>query len=76
MIHTTGAAHAASQMKLLPKDLWLLERISGGFIAAGIYDNAGHRHWVKIAESDLPNDLLSIQDLERLIVNPVHVPAI
>jgi hypothetical protein len=69
-------SHAASGMTLLPKDQWRLEQIPGGFVAAGIYDNSEHRHWIKVAESDLPNDLISVEDLERLIVDPIHMPPV
>jgi hypothetical protein len=73
---TQKASHDAIGMPLLPKEQWRLERIPGGFVAAGIYDNCGHRHWVKFAELDLPNDLVGVEDLKRLVVDPVHVPPI
>lgn len=65
-----------ADMALLPKDRWRLERMASGYIAAGLFDNAGHRHWVKLAESDFPNDLVSIEDFERLIIDPVHVASV
>jgi hypothetical protein len=71
-----NALRQGEGMPLLPKEQWRLERIPGGFVAAGIYDNLGHRHWVKFVESDLPNDLVSVEDLERLIVDPIHVPPV
>ena len=58
------------QMILLPKDQWELRRSRNGVIAAGVYDNRGHRHWVKFAESDLPNEIIGLGDLELCIDLP------
>lgn len=78
MTHTTGAAYAVSQMKLLPKEDWLFKRLSGGIIAAGIFDNSTAmgdnvptRYWLKYKESDLPNDFISQDDLECFMVDGV-----
>ncbi len=65
-------------MKLLPKEQYRIELTQDGkAIAAGIYEHPqGVRYWVKYEFSDLPNDYISIEDLERFGINLVDNLAI
>ncbi len=63
-------------LTLLPKEEWCLQQ-HGDVIVAGIYrDRAGYCHSVKLNRSDLPNDLISADDLERIVVYEVDVPVV
>ncbi|MER8845947.1 hypothetical protein [Mesorhizobium australicum] len=63
-------------LTLLPKEEWSLQQYED-VIAAGIYRNrAGYRHSVKFKRSDLPNDLIGTDDLERVVIFPVEIATI
>ena len=65
-------------MKLLPKDQWNLALSEDGRrVCAGIYEYPpGYRHSVMVALADLPSDLISLDDLDRLGVDVVGGPAV
>lgn len=54
-------------MKLLPKDRWNLALSDDRRrVCAGIYEYPpGYRYSVMVALADLPNELISLDDLER-----------
>lgn len=57
--------------KLLPKADWQLE-VRDGFLYAGIYEHLGAVWFEKIALSDLPNDLISFDDLKLFCADEVN----
>jgi len=61
-------------MKLLPKEEIKIEPSNDGVhIIASLYEHEGYRHWDKYFSSDLPNDLISLHDLERFGINIINV---
>ena len=67
-----------AQIRLLPKDQWSLalteDRQS---VCAGIYEHpAGYRHSVMLTLSDLPSDLVGLDDLHRFGIDVVGGPAV
>ena len=54
-------------MKLLPKEQWEIQLTKDGkAVVASIYEHPeGVRYCVKYEFSDLPNDYIRIEDLER-----------
>ena len=56
-----------AKLKLLPKEQYKIQLTKDGkHIAASIYEHPeGVRYWFKYDFSDLPNDFISIEDLER-----------
>ena len=58
--------------RLLDEDI-RIEPVQGGtHILASYYSNQGYRHWEKYALADLPNDLISGDDLERFGIDVIH----
>jgi len=54
------------KLKPLPKDqITLSLEEEGTCVYASLYTNQGYRHYEKYPLSDLPNDLISLEDLER-----------
>lgn len=52
-------------LPLLTPDNWELER-DGDYVIAGIYEGVGPSvHWRRLALSDLPNQVITPEDLER-----------
>lgn len=60
----------------LPKDEWRGQPCGTDHVAIAMHTNNGYLHWTKFALSDLPNDLISRDDLERVIVDPGYSPAV
>lgn len=53
-------------MQRLPGNQVLLRKIDGTHVAVSAHESNGYRYWTKFALSDLPNDLISCDDLKRL----------
>lgn len=63
-------------MKLLPKDQWSLSA-RGQRVRADIYEQpVGYRHSVMLDLSDLPSDLVGLDDLHRFGIDVVGGPAV
>jgi hypothetical protein len=62
-------------MKLLPKEEIKIEPSRDGVhIIASLYEHPdGYRWWDKYKTSDLPNDLISLHDLERFGINIINM---
>lgn len=60
----------------LPRDEIRVEAFSDTHLAVALYTRAGSLYWQKLALSDLPNDLIGIEDLERFGVLPIYVAAV
>jgi hypothetical protein len=61
--------------RLVPKEEWIIEMLDENHIAAGLWEYPeNHVFWEKVALSDLPNDLISFEDLERfgVTLDPHH----
>lgn len=60
-------------MYLLPRKYRQIRSCGPGNVCVGAYLNhASYICWIKMALDDLPNDLVSIDDLERVGVDIVH----
>ena len=63
-------------MRLLPKEDIVIEASSDGIhVFASLYEHEGCRWWDKYHLSDIPNDLISLNDLERFVINLVNAEA-
>lgn len=51
----------------LPRSEWKFRRCGADHVAVAMHTNAGYLHWTKFALVDLPNDLVSGDDLERVL---------
>jgi hypothetical protein len=51
--------------RLLPKEQFTFEQ-GHGYIIAGLWEWRGYRCFVKYRLSELPNDLVSLDDLKRV----------
>ncbi|WP_288935083.1 hypothetical protein [uncultured Sphingomonas sp.] len=60
----------------VPADQVLVEAYSETHLACAFYTRDGTRYWQKVALADLPNDFLSIEDLERHGVLSIYVSAV
>lgn len=56
------------KLKPLPKDQIEIKQ-EGDYILASLYENEGYRWWDRYEPSDLPNDLISLDDLKRFGIN-------
>ena len=69
-----------SDLELMPKEFWQAKREGQTILAAthGRADGDGlyRLHWTKYDASDLPNDLVGLDDLKRLVIDPVDRPSI
>ena len=62
-----------AERTLLPKERITLKLSEDKTcVIAGIYEYAGYMDYEKYRFSDLPNDLVSIDDLKRFGINIVH----
>ena len=60
-----------SDRTLLPKSEMTLRQMPDGRIVVSAYVNAaGYRHYQIFARSELPNEIVSAADLERLLGGP------
>lgn len=60
-------------MKLLPKTQWSFD-IEDRWLIAGCWESPpGVRHFRRYGRSDLPNDLIGLDDLERFEIDLVEV---
>ena len=69
------SADARFIRRLLPKEWWIIERLDERRVAAGIWEYPeDYVSWDVIALSDLPNDLIGAEDLERfgIAINGLH----
>jgi hypothetical protein len=64
-------------VKKLSKDqIELTLTRDGRRVVASLYEEMGYRHWQIISLSDLPNDLISLDDLKRFGIDVVHGTAV
>ena len=67
-------------MRLLPKADWTMEPTADGdHLIVCTHANGpkqDYRFYEKVRVSDLPNDLIGRDDLERLLVDSIDVPAV
>lgn len=61
-------------MKKLPGDQVLIEQ-SGDNVVASLFEDRGYRHWEKYPLSELPNELISRDDLKRFGIDIVNSEA-
>ena len=59
-------------MKKLSKSEITIVQLDPHSIIVGAHENNGYVCWTKILLSDLPNDLVDMDDLERVGINLVH----
>ncbi len=62
-------------MRLLPKEQQTLAR-SGDAVVVGSHEHEGYRNYERFALSDLPNNLVSLDDLKRVGVDVVDGRAV
>lgn len=58
-------------LRLLPKSEWRVVRFNGGpykdtHIGLSAWLNGEHVHWKRVALAELPNDMISQADIDRL----------
>jgi hypothetical protein len=59
-------------MKLLPQEYIEIRLMDDGIhVLASLYEHQGARWWNKYHLSDLPNDLISLDDLKRFGINSI-----
>ena len=58
-------------MRLLPKSDWTVDQEASDSVIVGAHEHGRYVWHTKFLLSDLPNDLLSLDDLKRLGINPV-----
>jgi hypothetical protein len=63
-------------MKELPKSDWTFHQEGADSIIVGAHEHNGYRWYTRVALADLPNDLVSLNDLERLGVDLIDARAI
>lgn len=61
-----GKERIATRAHLLPRESWEIKLIDGSDVLLGVVQIGAYRGWVKAKLSDFPNDLVSLDDLERL----------
>lgn len=59
-------------MRLLPKEQIELTIMADGQIVASLFEREGFRYWQRIDPSNLPNDLISLDDLKRFGIELVN----
>jgi hypothetical protein len=64
------------RLRLLPKSEWTFDRAKDGSLIVGAHEHNGYVWHTKFALPDLPNDLVSVGDLERLGIDRVDRSAI
>lgn len=54
-------------MKLLPKSQLMIEPCGNdaNYVIIGAYEHLGYRYFQKIRLADLPNNIVSLEDLKR-----------
>jgi hypothetical protein len=67
---------SASNHVLLSKSDWTINRVGAKSLIVGAHANCGYRHYTKIDLADLPNDLVSEDDLKRVGVDVVDGRAV
>ena len=67
-----------SAAHLLPSDEWIIQKHGPDHIAAGCHELRGYVYWTKHKLSDLPNDLIGIEDLKRfgIVVDGVDMATV
>ena len=61
-------------MRLMPKDEWTFDRATDGGLIVGAHEHNGYVWHTKFELSELPNDLVSLGDLERLGIEAIREP--
>lgn len=61
-------------VELLPKSEMTIEpcRADPNYVIVGAHEHQGYRYFTKVRLADLPNDLVSLDDLERFGINEIH----
>ena len=60
----------------LPRGEWRWQPCGTDHVAIAMHTHHGYLHWTKVALADLPNDLVCLDDLERVVIDPVHGSAV
>jgi hypothetical protein len=60
----------------LPRDEWMVRRCGPDHVVIGMHTNDGAIYWTEMAASELPEDLIVLDDLESLVIEPIDVPAV
>jgi hypothetical protein len=80
MIHAMPDAHIARTLEAsltpLPREEWFAKRLDENHIIVGMHTRFGAIKWTKFENSDLPNDLVGRNDLERALANYLDVTSI
>lgn len=59
--------------KLAKTDITLKLMEDGKRVIASLFENEGYRHYDLFNVSDLPNDLISLDDLKRFGIDIIHM---
>ena len=59
-------------MRLLPKSEWTFDQEASDSVIVGAHEHEGCLWHTKFLLSDLPNDLVSLDDLERIGISLVE----
>lgn len=59
--------------KLSEEDIKIKLSKDGEYIVASLFENEGYRDWKTYNLSDLPNDLISYDDLKRFGIDAVNI---
>jgi len=59
--------------RLTANQIDIKECNDGLHVIASIYENEGFRHYEKYPISDLPNNLISLNDLKRFGINVINM---
>lgn len=62
----------AELRRLAPEDILIRPCGDGEYIFASYFEENGWRHWDKYRLSELPNDLISLDDLKRFGINVIN----
>lgn len=66
-------------MRLLPRSEWALQRgtVNRDVVSlCCLVNRFGYRTSIRFALSELPNDLVSVEDLKRLGIDHIDVPTV
>lgn len=60
-------------MEQLPRNEWRAQIIDSRHVAVAAHANNGYLNWTKVRLSDAANDCIGRNDLERVVVDEVHL---
>lgn len=60
-------------MQILPQSDWIAQADGPSHVMLGIYENNGHRHWIRLA---LTHDHAGGNDLKSIITDEVELSAV